>query len=513
MANRPNFLVFCVDQMQSYCLGCNGHPVVKTPNIDALAARGVNFRRGYCNNSVCMPSRATMITGKTPRQHGLLTNGNSLSPDVPTVTQALADAGYRTHAAGKFHLQQTGGFGGENRESCEWVQAWRSGERTRLPSPYYGFQTTDYVGGHVTGAYGQYRTWLEANHPESSAKLKHGASYYSCGMGFRIDIPEEHHYNSWIADRSIEFLRKVAGASSAEGTGAGCSDHSLAPFFLFCSFPDPHFPFGACRPYSDMYDPAAIALPPTRGNRDDVTGFLADCRALSPHNRAPEDAELREVMAQTYGMISHIDTSVGRVLCELERSGVVDNTIVLFIADHGEYLGGHGLLRKSVWPYEELWRIPFIAAAPGGTPGICDVPVSLLDLVPTVLDYAVLDPQILDTRGPAAVEHLPLPGQSLRPFLEGDLQASHQPLVLEYDEDFHAGCFCRLRGLIDGDWKLAMYAGQSDGVLFNLADDPCELRNLWNEPSAQGRKAELLARLVQRLAQTDRFDTPRMTGA
>jgi len=519
MSCRPNFLIFCVDQMQSYCLGCNGHPLVKTPNIDALAARGVNFRRGYCNNSVCMPSRATMLTGLTPRQHGLLTNGNSLAADVPTVTQALVDAGYRTHAAGKFHLQQTGGFGGENQQSCEWVQAWNRGERTSLPSPYYGYETTDYVGGHVTGAYGQYRSWLEANHPESSAQLRHGKSYYCCGTGFRIDIPEEHHYNHWIADRSIDFLGKMAGASSSGikdvsdsgGTGAGCSGHS--PFFLFCSFPDPHFPFGACRPYSEMYDPAAIELAPTLRDRQDATDFLGNCRTLSPHNHAPDDAELRELIAQTYAMISHIDANVGRVLRELERSGQADKTVILFIADHGEYLGGHGLLRKSVWPYEELWRIPFIAAAPGGTPGICRIPVSLLDLVPTVLDYAGLEPLILDTRGPAAVEHLALPGESLRPFLEGELQAPHVPLVIEYDEDFHAGCFCRLRGLIDGDWKLVIYAGQGDGVLFNLADDPQELRNLWNDPQAQARKTELLARLVERLAATDRFDTPRLTGA
>lgn len=492
---RPNFLVFCVDQMQSYCLGCNGHPVVKTPNIDALAARGVNFNRAYCNNPVCMPSRATMITGKTPRQHGLLTNGNILSPEVPTVTQALADAGYRTHSAGKLHLQPFGGFFNENLDSAEMGNSWWNSQRDALPLPYYGYQSADFVGGHVTYAFGEYRTWLIENHPESSRRLAKGQGYHFCGEGFRIDIPEEHHYNHWIADRSIEFL------------GAQVKDQ---PFFLFCSFPDPHFPFGACRPYSEMYDPATLPLPPTLEERGEPCAYLA---GKSGRPGPDHEAEMREIMAQTYGMISHIDASIGRVMAALEAGGQADNTIVLFISDHGEYLGSHGLLYKGAWPYEELWRIPFIAAGPGVQPGVCQTPVSLLDLTPTFLDYAGLDPLVLDTRGPGPMNRLPPAGQSLRPFLEGRLTAPHESLVMEYDEDLGDAPVCRLRGLIDGDWKLVLYGGFDVGVLFHLADDPQELRNLWNEPSAQDRKAELLARLVQRLAQTDRFDSRRYCGA
>jgi len=492
MPQHPNFLVFCVDQMQSYCLGCNGHPVVQTPNIDALAARGVNFPRGYCNNSVCMPSRASMITGKTPRQHGLLTNGNSLSPDVPTVTQALADAGYRTHGVGKFHLQPNGGCRGKLlplSDSVEGQARWQRGELTSLPRPYYGFQTTDFLKEH--------RNWLKEHHPEAVGHLRE--TYYSCGGETgRLTIPEELHENHWIADRSIDFLRRQADNT---------------PFFLFCSFLDPHHPFMACRPYSEMYDPAALALPATYCNREDGCSFLDASRVNIPDNQAPEEAELREILAQTYGMITHVDANIGRVMAALERSVLAENTIVLFIADHGEYLGGHGLIKKMVWPYEELWRIPFIAAGPGVQSGVCSTPVSLLDLTPTFLDYAGLDPLALDTRGPAPAERLPLPGESLRPFLEGRLDAPHRPLVMEYDEDFHEKAFCRLRGLIDGELKIVLYGGFDDGVLFNLADDPHELRNLWNEPQAQGRKAELLAHLVQRLAQTDRFDSRRYCGA
>jgi arylsulfatase A-like enzyme len=259
-----------------------------------------------------------------------------------------------------------------------------------------------------------------------------------------------------------------------------------------------------------MYDPATLPLPSTLEERGEPCAYLAD-KSKRP---GPEhEAEMREILAQTYGMISHVDANVGRVMAALEASGQADNTIVLFISDHGEYLGSHGLLYKGAWPYEELWRIPFIAAGPGVRPGVCQTPVSLLDLTPTFLDYAGLDPLALDTRGPGPMNRLPPAGQSLRPFLEGQPHAPHESLVMEYDDDLGDAPVCRLRGLIDGDWKLVLYGGFDDGVLFNLAEDPSELHNLWNVPAAQNRKAALLARLVQRLAQTDRFDSRRYCGA
>jgi len=161
--SRPNILIFCVDQMQSYCLGCNGHPMLRTPNIDALAAEGVTFTRGYCPNPVCSPSRASMLTGLTPRQHGLLTNGSSLPESVPTLPQLLAESGYRTHAVGKLHLQPIGGLANlPPGASLEQRSDWDAGRTTDLPTPYYGFQSVDFVGGHVSFVFGHYRQWLDA---------------------------------------------------------------------------------------------------------------------------------------------------------------------------------------------------------------------------------------------------------------------------------------------------------------------------------------------------------------
>ena len=159
--SRPNFLVFVVDQMHSGSLGCNGNPDVQTPNIDSIAQQGVTFSRCYCNNSVCMPSRSSMITGLTPRQHGCITNGTLLPEHIPTISGALADAGYRTHAVGKLHLQPFSVKATADNSILSWEsrELWDNGQITSLPSPYYGFQTTDFVGGHVSYNFGDYTNW------------------------------------------------------------------------------------------------------------------------------------------------------------------------------------------------------------------------------------------------------------------------------------------------------------------------------------------------------------------
>ena len=492
---RPNILVFCADQMQSYCLGCNGHPDVKTPNLDALAARGVNFRRGYCGNSVCMPSRATMVTGLTPRGHGLLTNGCKLSTSVPTIGGALQEAGYATHAVGKIHLQPFSG--GE--DSLEGLVPWNNGDITELPPNYYGFQTTDYVGGHVSYVFGRYRQWLEREHPGVHALYDGEHAYLRRGEAWRMEVPAELHYNQWIADRASAFLAR----------------QDEQPFYLFCSFPDPHHPFAACRPYSEMYDPGSLTLPPSWR---EPTGFhpLPDGNRGGTWQPPEDEADMREIMAQTYGMITHVDSCVGQVLQALEKSGKADNTVVAFIADHGEYLGAHNLLHKGSWPVEELWRVPFIWSDPRSAAGgaTVDDPVSMLDLVPTVADLAGLPDGWHTMRGTAPPKTQPLPGTSLRSYLAGRKNVEPHPALMEFDEDWHEGTpMCRLRGVIDGDWKLVTYAGYRDGILIDLKNDPQEGRNLWNDPASQQRKCELLSILAERMAASDRFDTYRLCKA
>jgi len=173
---RPSFLIFCTDQQRADHIGCAGNPVVQTPSLDRLAAEGVLCGRAYVNNPLCMPGRATMLTGQTPRGHGVRANGIPLRPDAPTMTQALADAGYRTHSVGKIHLNGFGiprGADPAALDPADWPESyamWESGRITKLPRPYYGFQTAEVTLGHATGVRGDYRNWLAREHPDVIAR-------------------------------------------------------------------------------------------------------------------------------------------------------------------------------------------------------------------------------------------------------------------------------------------------------------------------------------------------------
>lgn len=505
--SRPNFLIFCTDQMQSFCVGAHGNHDLSTPNLDRLAESGTTFRRAYCPNPVCTPSRASLVTGLTPRQHGALTNGTPLGEHFPTVTGALASAGYRTHAVGKLHLQPWMGYGPHRQDpnlpfSWEDEVRWNDGEIDRLPSPYYGFESTDFVGGHVNYVHGDYGNWLKRRHPRAYERLRQdGPERAPAGRSdcWRLSIDEELHYNHWIADRTIDYLdSRQAGEN----------------FFIWCSFPDPHFPFAACRPYSEMYDPASLALGPTWDEPNDPLPCLTRRRRDYFGGAGVEEADLRQIVAQTYGMIGHVDAQIGRVLDHLDRVGLAGSTVVAFTSDHGEYLGAHNLLYKSIWPYEELYRVPFIWSAPGGAAGqAVDTPVSLLDFVPTVLGYAGIDASGFDMRRYGRSERPTLPGRPLKACIDGSDALPDRPVLVEYDEDGWPGPMLRMRTIVRGQYKLSVYSRPDEGLLFDLAEDPHETANVWADPAYRDVRTDLLYELACELARTDRLDVTRISGA
>jgi len=505
---RPNFLIFVTDEMQSSSIGCNGNQQIQTPNINKLAKEGVSFSRAYCNNPVCMPSRATMITGLTPRQHGCITNGCKLPERIPTITEALVKHGYRTHSVGKLHLQPFG-YKIEESElldhSWEAEEAWRDGSIKHLPEMYYGFQTTEYIGGHVSNCFGDYLNWLDENQKGMSDLYKSKNvefNKYSKNGCWRLDIPEELHYNHWIGNKCIEFFD---------------NQDSEQPFFLWCSFPDPHFPFAACKPYSEMYNPDEIILNPTWQNEEDYTPHLREIRKTYSKDMTEFDEKaLQEIVAQTYGMITHIDNNIGRIMRALEEKGLTESTIVVFMADHGDYLGGHHLCGKHMWPYEELMKVPYIWKVPYG--GITntvnqDDVVSILDFAPTILKFAGIDHVELDFRGMRQAEQLPLPGYSLVDYLYSNKEIERDEIFIEYDEDWHKGPVFRLRTIIGKKYKLTVFPVNGGEVLIDLENDPLELNNLAALPEYAEIKAELTKKLLINLVQTDRLDTLRICGA
>lgn len=494
---QPNLLIFCVDEMRADHLGCAGNPVVRTPHLDRLAAHGMLFRNAYCNNPICMPARATMFTGLLPRDHGLRVNGQHLRTDLPTLPGVLAAAGYRTHATGKLHLTPwvAPPDTADLRSVPESRNAWSDGTRHAFPVPYYGFQSVDFVGGHVSWCWGMYLDWLRERggdpallRPERARTTPSGAP--TC---FKMALPEDLHYNRYIADSTIRLI---------EGAAA-----TREPFFAWCSFPDPHMPLGPPAPYCDMYDPAAMPLPHRRaGEVDSLPPVYRDVLAGRAHpngidNTSITDTHWREMLAMTYGMVTHVDTEIGRVMAALERSGQADNTIIVFITDHGDMMGDHGLIWKAFYTFRGCVNIPLIVAAPGLAPGrTSDALVCQVDLMPTMLDLCGVPLpghgwQDRETPFPRG-ENRPLqawPGRSWRRLLDGSSAGIREEVVIENDDPTSG---YQVRCLVTRSHRLAIFPGTTDGELFDLNADPWELHNLWYAPAAATLRAGLTAQLL-----------------
>ena len=472
---RPNFLLIYTDQQRFDALGANGNNVIRTPFTDRLAAEGVNFTNTFVASPNCMPSRAAFATGRYPHVNGVRWNGIPLPRSETTFMEVLAKAGYETALYGKLHLRPH-----------------QSRERT---DPTFGFGIANIAENLRTHAYSAYRDWLAANYPD----------YVDDGRAVTFDeglqvfvprLPAEAHFSTWAGNETVRYLE------------AGPRE----PFFLTTSFVDPHHPFAPPEPYASMYDPKDVPQPafvpgelddkPPHfldghfGRVDQVLGYAAerDDSAGIPVtridlSRVPELLWGR-LVAHYYGMISLIDDQVGRAMAALERTGLADRTIVIFMSDHGELLGDHGLLFKGPHQYDALLRVPTIVRLPSAEARSLTVEglVEQIDLTPTILELAGLQP-------PGGMQ-----GIAITDVLRGDGLAGRESVLVER-RDLYWGL--DMRTLRTERWKLTHYAGESFGELFDLQEDPGEIVNLWADPGYRGVRAELTATLVERMAQAE----------
>lgn len=514
---KPNFLIIITDQFHPGCLGFAGHPVVKTPYLDALAASGVVFGRCYSNQPLCMPARATLFTGLPPRGHGVRMNGMPLDPSVPTFTEALRHAGYRTHCAGKIHLKCSQPPHGADvdaldpAEFAEVAKLWHDGRITELPHPYYGLESTDYVNGHGDGSYGQYINWLKREHPDQAhlffdqVSLEEKSPAFSLfnRKQYRWALPAELHPTHWVADRTIDFLE---------------AHDSSRPFCLMCSIQDPHSPFAAPEPYCRRYSAADVPDPVGRdGELDDLpphframveTPIKTSGNQLQPMNATEPYA--KDCIAQYFGLIEMIDDQVGRLMQTLRDQKLDENTVVMFVADHGEALGEHGLWGKGPYHYDSVIHVPFVMHCPSRfKQGVrSSEVVSLLDFAPTILDLAEVNmPDEASIEAPDAPPARP--GRSVKAICEGIADDdADRACIVEMDEDYLG---FKMRTLVTQRYRLTCYSGQPNGELFDLKEDPHELRNLWDDASRAGVRDELRLRLLDELMKTD-ISLPRQTS-
>lgn len=512
MGKRPNFVFIMTDQQRADWTGHNGHPVLKTPHIDALAASGLAFQNFHVASPVCMPNRASFMTGRYPTTHGLRYNGCLLSTRAATFVEALRASGYDTAAIGKSHLQpmtehaplfKTDGAPGPIAEAWrddagDYVQEepgrYQSDDLYAFKTPYYGYDHVDMVTYHGDRCGGHYGQWFRSQTPDwkqlhdPAAELPHD---YTCPQAYRTPVPEALYPTSYVRDRTIEHLES--------------KQNSDAPFFTFVSFPDPHHPFNPPGKYWDMYDPSDfdVRLPfEAHKNPTPPMRFLDDSRRRGETPMSLQTAfmaserHLQEAMALTAGMISMVDDAVGDVVAALKRLGLYDDTVICFNADHGDYLGDFNMLLKGALPFRGITRVPMVWSDPAYRDARrTDALASTVDLPATILERAGVGP------------YYGMQAKSFMPLVRGETASHRDALFIEYNDGGPRLGFdtpSRVRAVVTPEHRYTMYKDETWGELYNLADDPDETNNLWDDPDAAATKADLSLRLNHML--TDLMD-------
>ena len=441
MSSQPNILFMIADDHRWDAIGGMGDPTVKTPTLDSLMTRGTTFRQTHIMGSlvgaVCVPSRAAVLTSANLFRSG----GNQINPDLAVWPQVMREAGYHTFFSGKWHNDRqtfTNSFD-------EGAKIFFGGMSDQYKVPVFDFDPT--------------------------GKYPNDARYI--GEKFSTEL---------FTESAVQFIEDY---------------DETDPFFLYLSFTSPHDPRTAPGEYATMYPPEEIPVPENfvpEHPFDNGEMRIRD-EVLAPFPRTPEIVQ--QHIADYYGMITHMDAEMGRVLQTLKAAGHLDNTIVIYTADHGLAVGQHGLLGKQNL-YNHSIRVPSIFAGPGISEGVTvDALTYLYDVFPTVCDLTGVE-------CPDTTE-----GKSLVPLMEGCVDRVRATVFAAY-RDIH-------RTISDGRWKLIRYyvseetgKGTDYIQLFDLAEDPWETTNLADLPEHADRIRSLAADMQMWQTETDDFlkDTP-----
>ena len=440
-AVKPNILLICVDDLKP-TLGCYGDALARSPNIDRLASRGVTFERAYCNQAVCSPSRNALLVGLRPQTLGiydLSTNFRKAAPDAVTLPQHFRQHGYRTEAMGKiFHV----GHG-----NTEDARSWSV--------PHFQAKTIGYALAENKAELTREGAFFENKSP---ANLPRGAAYESA------DVSDDTYGDGKIANEAIARLRAA-------------KEKPDEPFFLAVGFLKPHLPFCAPKKYWDLYDPAKFKLAERRDPPDGAPSYapqfggeLRNYKNIPDKGALPDDLQ-RTLIHGYYACVSYMDAQLGRVLDELERTGLDKNTVVVLWGDHGWHLGDHGMWCKHT-NYEQAARIPVIVVAPGVTKAASRAAslVETVDIYPTLCELA----------GLPAVKGLD--GASFVATLKDVAQPARDSIIHVYPRGDRLGRAIRTNRYRLVEWKKqGAPADTAELELYDYESDPGETKNLAKE--------------------------------
>jgi choline-sulfatase len=460
-AARPkNVLLLMSDQHSPRALGYR-NPTARTPNLDALARTGVRFDSAYCTNPVCVPSRASLLTGLYTHNHRAYNNLTPWPSEHKTMAHYFSQAGYITALIGKMHFvdAQTHGFN-YHLDFNDWFQYL--GPKTSLYA--------DELAGPNSGA-GMPEIdalWRDFRDPWAGTREKDNREG-PVAVGRVSKLAEEDHFESFVTQESVRFLKKYG---------------QRPPFFLISSFLKPHDPFMPAERFARLFQPEDMKLPDTWGkvNLSTVPQHIRESieyNRPTPELRNPQQAKLR--MSLYYANLAQMDDNVGKILSALREMNLEKDTIVVYTSDHGEMLGEHGLWQKFVF-YEASVGVPLLFRVPGVTPANArsENPVSLIQVLPTLTELCgVPDSSELD-------------GKGLVPDLRDPRRVMGRAVFAEYDVPTQRAKYMIRRG----DYKYCYYQNDID-ELYNLSRDIDEMQNLALLPDYRGKAEEMKAQLFE----------------
>ena len=460
--DRPNILLLCTDQQRYNALGAYGNTEIETPNLDRLADQGVLFENCYVQCTVCAPSRASLMTGQYVHSHGLWANGVTLPGHQRVFSEELAERGYDCGLVGKYHL--TACHAGRTESAPPGMRTFRWAH-----DPYPGSSEN------------AYHRWLAAAHPDVHEQAMRSHGDLDAGDRLRFDeVPTEAHYSRWIGNETIDWLRH----GRREGQ----------PFCFIANFFDPHHGFGAPKEYLDRYRAEQLSRPVTTGDELDHKPEVyrsVSQRSYAGHAKGYAQysaAELQEVKAAYYAMVTLVDDEVGRILDVLEAEGLADDTVVVFTSDHGEMLGDHQLMLKGPMMYDVAIRVPLLMRWPGRFPAgrRVDELVQWIDLTSTVTELA-------GSPGMPSAQ-----GKSLVGLASGTTDEHRGWALCEYRDSGHGDSPAVHTTMVRrGPYKLVTHHGAPasgrprGGELYDLAVDPDELTNLYDDPAHRELRQEM----------------------
>lgn len=439
-----NLLILMADQHNRQLMGCAGHPDIKTPNLDRLAARGTRFASAYTNSPICVPSRAAMATGRYPHQIGVWDNAAPYTGTPASWGHRLTAAGKPVTTIGKLHFRG-------------------AQDDTGYPDQRIAL--------HCHEGLGDYQGLLRADMPP---RFQHRKYLLEAGPG----DSEYLRYDRAITDQTVRWLRDEAPSLTE-------------PWTLWSSWVCPHPPFVAPPEYVALYNPEKITLPVNWQEQDWVHHPAMDLRRkIMFHEEPLDEATLRQAICTYYALVSFMDAQIGVVLQALDDAGLTESTRILYTNDHGDMVGKHGLWYKSVM-YEDSAGVSMIVAGPEIPQGkVSQTNVTLVDVFPTALQAAGV---------PAAPEDAKMPGRSL--FDLANQERVSRIAFSEYHSSMSASASFMVR---DDRYKLVYYVGMPK-QLFDLEADPDESNNV-AENAAYGKVLARLESALRAICNPEKID-------